>query len=113
MDLFCNVFHDAKRMGPVFAPKQICEMNPESVPTPLEQLPGVTPGRLDLLARLGLATVGDLLFHFPRGYEDLTDLRPIADLAGGKRTVGMRQDGADGIGQPDRRGIGRWRFLTH
>ena len=47
----------------------------------LQTLPGATPSRLELLARLGLHTVGDLLFHFPRSYEDLTDLRPIAALA--------------------------------
>src|SRR4051812_14078352 len=56
-------------------------MNPESVPVPLDQLHGVSAARRDLLARLDLATVGDLLFHFPRSYEDLTDLRPIAQLA--------------------------------
>jgi ATP-dependent DNA helicase RecG len=44
---------------------------------------GVSPARLDLLRRLGLETVGDLLFHFPRAYEDLTDVRPIAALTEG------------------------------
>ncbi len=58
-------------------------MNPESVPIPLDQLPGVSAARRDLLGRLGLSTVGDLLFHFPNRYEDLTDLRPIAQLAEG------------------------------
>src|SRR3954462_15170383 len=58
-------------------------MNPEAVPVPLDQLHGVSAARRDLLARLDLATVGDLLFHFPRSYEDLTDLRPIAQLAEG------------------------------
>ena len=53
-------------------------MDPLSLP--LEKLPGATPARRELLARLGLATVGDLLYHFPRSYEDLTDLRAIADL---------------------------------
>jgi ATP-dependent DNA helicase RecG len=48
--------------------------------TPLVELPGVTPSRLDLLDRLGLRTVGDLLFHLPRAYEDLTDLRSISAL---------------------------------
>jgi ATP-dependent DNA helicase RecG len=44
----------------------------------LNTLPGATPARLELLARLGLHTIGDLLLHFPRSYEDLTDLRPIS-----------------------------------
>ena len=48
---------------------------------PLDRLPGMTPARHGLLARLGLATVGDLLHHFPRSYEDLRDKRSIADLA--------------------------------
>jgi ATP-dependent DNA helicase RecG len=46
-------------------------------------LKGVTPARLEQLGRLGLHTVRDLLFHFPRSYEDLTDLRPITGLAEG------------------------------
>jgi ATP-dependent DNA helicase RecG len=50
---------------------------------PLQTLPGVTSARLDLLARLGLHTVGDLLYHLPRSYEDLNDIRPITALAAG------------------------------
>ncbi len=50
---------------------------------PLQQLPGVAPARLELLARLGLHTVGDLLFHLPRSYEDLNDVRPITGLTAG------------------------------
>src|SRR5262249_31994877 len=34
----------------------------------------------ELLKRLGIETVRDLLFHFPRTYEDLSDVRPIAQL---------------------------------
>ena len=47
---------------------------------PLHRLPGVTDHRAELLRRLGVLTVGDLLFHFPRAYEDLSDRRPIANL---------------------------------
>jgi ATP-dependent DNA helicase RecG len=47
----------------------------------LETLPGLSPGRLELLGRLGLRTVGDLFFHFPRSYEDLNDVRPIPALS--------------------------------
>src|SRR5215831_15041650 len=45
---------------------------------------GLSPARLDLLQRLGLETVGDLLFHFPRAYEDLTDVRRIVALTEGE-----------------------------
>ena len=50
----------------------------------LDTLPGVAPARLELLGRLGLHTVGDLLFHLPRAYEDLTDVRRIAELTEGE-----------------------------
>jgi ATP-dependent DNA helicase RecG len=51
---------------------------------PLDDLPGLTPARRDMLARLALVHVRDLLFHFPRAYEDLTDLRSIESLTAGK-----------------------------
>jgi ATP-dependent DNA helicase RecG len=46
-------------------------------------LRGVGEYRLEQLHRLGLRTVGDLLFHFPRAYEDLSDRRPITALTAG------------------------------
>jgi ATP-dependent DNA helicase RecG len=49
----------------------------------LRWLKGVGSARLELLNALGLYTVGDLLFHFPRSYEDLTDVRPIEKLTEG------------------------------
>ncbi len=49
----------------------------------LTSLGSLSAHRRDLLARLGLRTVGDLLFHFPRAYEDLSDVRTIAQLTAG------------------------------
>ncbi len=37
---------------------------------PVTDLPGLGPGRAKALERLGLFTVGDLLTHYPRRYED-------------------------------------------
>ncbi len=48
--------------------------------TPVEQLRIVGRGRSRLLEKLGIRTVSDLLFHFPRDYQDLSDERLIADL---------------------------------
>ncbi len=46
-------------------------------------LPGVGPARLEQLRKLGLETVADVLFHFPRTYEDLSDIRPVSKLTSG------------------------------
>jgi ATP-dependent DNA helicase RecG len=48
--------------------------------TPLEQVRGIGLGRAQRLQRLGLHTASDLLFHFPRDYQDLSDERSIVDL---------------------------------
>ncbi|MCR4414046.1 MAG: ATP-dependent DNA helicase RecG [Thermoguttaceae bacterium] len=56
----------------------------EILATPVQFLRGVGPARAELLQRLGLHTLSDVLFNFPRDYEDLTDRREIADLEEGK-----------------------------
>ncbi|HEY1859825.1 MAG TPA: hypothetical protein VGG61_05705, partial [Gemmataceae bacterium] len=50
----------------------------------MDRLRGVTPPRLIQLHRLGIETIGDLLLHFPRAYEDLTNVRPLKSLAEGE-----------------------------
>jgi ATP-dependent DNA helicase RecG len=50
----------------------------------VQYIKGVGPVRAEQLGRLGIETVRDLLFHFPRAYEDLSDIRPIAQLSEGK-----------------------------
>ncbi|MCE9634411.1 MAG: ATP-dependent DNA helicase RecG [Planctomycetes bacterium] len=46
----------------------------------LQFLKGVGPARARLLAKLGLATVADLLLHFPREWQDRRVVTPIRDL---------------------------------
>jgi ATP-dependent DNA helicase RecG len=47
---------------------------------PIESLPGAHRRVVEPLHRVGLRTVADLLFHFPRDYEDFSDKRLIAAL---------------------------------
>jgi ATP-dependent DNA helicase RecG len=55
-------------------------MAPNLLLTPLGQLPGVGSERAGQLQRLSLFTVGDLLLHRPRRYEDRRQFQRVADL---------------------------------
>ena len=55
----------------------------ERLATQVQYLKGVGPRRAEMLERLGMRTVADLLFFFPRDYEDHTDRRQVADLEEG------------------------------
>ena len=54
---------------------------------PVTSLRGVGPALGETLGRIGLATLQDLLFHLPRGYEDRTRVVPIGTLRPGDRAV--------------------------
>src|SRR5687767_11461986 len=55
--------------------------------TPITALKGVGPRLADKLARLGLRTVQDVLFHLPHRYEDRTRLTPIGALRPGRAAL--------------------------
>jgi ATP-dependent DNA helicase RecG len=54
---------------------------------PVTALRGVGPALAESLARLGLRTVQDVLFHLPLRYEDRTRVVPIGSLRNGDRAV--------------------------
>jgi ATP-dependent DNA helicase RecG len=54
---------------------------------PVTALRGVGPALAESLARLGLQTVQDVLFHLPLRYEDRTRVVPIGGLRHGDRAV--------------------------
>ncbi|NOZ27824.1 MAG: ATP-dependent DNA helicase RecG [Chloroflexi bacterium] len=51
---------------------------------PVTRLPGVGPRHAQRLAKLGIRTVRDLLWHFPRRYEDYSTLKTIDHLQVGE-----------------------------
>ncbi len=51
--------------------------------TPLSEVPRIGPVYQKRLKGLGIETVRDLLFHFPRSYEDLSLLTPIKNIREG------------------------------
>ncbi|MEJ5240090.1 MAG: ATP-dependent DNA helicase RecG [Anaerolineales bacterium] len=54
---------------------------------PLTVLQGVGPRNAQLLARLGLRTLGDMLYYYPRRYEDYSKLKPIKNLWYGEQVT--------------------------
>lgn len=57
--------------------------------TPVSALKGVGPARVEQLARLGIATVGELLACLPREYQDLSHSAPLNQARHGQ-TVAVR-----------------------
>lgn len=58
----------------------------ELLATPVQFLKGVGPQRAELLERLGLRTARDVVFFFPRDYQDLSELARVNDLVDGNLT---------------------------
>lgn len=54
-----------------------------SLTTPVQYVKGVGPQRAQPLARLGIETAEDLLFNFPRDYQDLTNLDDVRQMQEG------------------------------
>ncbi len=52
--------------------------------TLIEKIPRVGPQYQKRLKKLGIKTVGELLFHFPHRYEDFSDIIPISEVEEGK-----------------------------
>lgn len=55
--------------------------------SPMTDLKGVGPSRARAFERLNIRHVRDLLFHFPRKYEDFSVVTPIVNLEVGKQMV--------------------------
>jgi len=52
--------------------------------TPVQYLKGVGPKKAKLLGSIGIKTVEDLFYYFPRRYEDRKNFTPIANLKEGE-----------------------------
>jgi ATP-dependent DNA helicase RecG len=58
---------------------------PAALDAKLTVLQGVGPRSAESLARLGLTTLGDMLYYFPRRYDDYSQLKPIKELFYGEQ----------------------------
>ncbi len=71
---------------------------------PVQFLKGVGPKRADALARMGIGTARDLLYHIPRRYDDASTLTPIGSLAVGLDATAVGRVRSKGV-IPTRRGL--------
>ncbi|MBN2148052.1 MAG: ATP-dependent DNA helicase RecG [Anaerolineales bacterium] len=73
------------------APPPPAALPPEGPPAalgaPITVLPGVGPRHGQTLARLNMITLGDMLYYFPRRYDDYTQLKPINRLSYGEEVT--------------------------
>ena len=58
---------------------------PIEVGTPLQYIPGIGPQRVELFHKLGVRRATDLLFLFPRSYQDIAPYQSITELEPGFR----------------------------
>jgi ATP-dependent DNA helicase RecG len=59
--------------------------------TPLQYLPGVGPLRVELFHKIGVRRPIDLLFLFPRSYQDIAPFQGITELEPGIRATVVGQ----------------------
>lgn len=51
----------------------------------VQYIKGVGPKKTKNLHKIGIKTIGDLLFHFPRSYEDRREIKKISTLQNGEK----------------------------
>jgi ATP-dependent DNA helicase RecG len=60
---------------------------PAALDAKLTVLQGVGPRNAESLAKLGMITLGDMLYYFPRRYDDYSQLKPIKELFYGEQVT--------------------------
>ncbi len=68
-------------------PGGVTSKRPIALNAALTVLAGVGPRHAAMLTRLGLNTLGDMLYNFPHRYEDYSQLKPIRDIFYGQQVT--------------------------
>jgi ATP-dependent DNA helicase RecG len=68
-------------------PGGVTSKRPIALNASLTVLAGVGPRHAAMLTRLGINTLGDMLYNFPRRYDDYSQLKPIRDAFYGQQVT--------------------------
>ncbi len=79
-----NLASDGERVSP---PPADIQKEPAALDASVEVLPGIGKRHAMTLARLGLNTLRDMLYYFPRRYDDYSKLIPINRLKAGEEVT--------------------------
>ena len=60
---------------------------PAALEAKLTVLQGIGPRHAETLSKLGMQTLGDMLYYYPRRYDDYSQLKPIKDLFYGEQVT--------------------------
>jgi ATP-dependent DNA helicase RecG len=60
---------------------------PAALEANLTVLQGIGPRHAETLSKLGMQTLGDMLYYYPRRYDDYSQLKPIKDLFYGEQVT--------------------------
>ena len=55
--------------------------------TEIQYIKGVGPNRVNLLNKLGIYTLGDIITYFPREHEDRGQVKKITELINGEEAL--------------------------
>ncbi|MCE5284291.1 MAG: ATP-dependent DNA helicase RecG [Pelosinus sp.] len=83
-----------------------------SLQTNVKYLKGVGPAKAAVLAKLSIFTIGDLLEHYPRRYEDRSKLKLIRELADGQAET-FQAEVMHADEQKPRRGLTITKIIVH
>ena len=73
--------------GPISEPEPIPEGPQAALNAEVTVLPGVGPRIAKTLERLSIYTLGDMIYHYPRRYDDYSKLKPINRLQYGEEVT--------------------------
>jgi ATP-dependent DNA helicase RecG len=77
-----RISHDGKKdVSTVFPTPVEVTGEPAALNAPITAISGIGPSHAQTLSRLGINVLQDMLFYFPRRYDDYSHLKPINHLA--------------------------------